>query len=208
MGSQNCGLDHTGHGERSPAWASGPVPPSPPSLLWRSSGRASALGRRGRAGSTTCGVSGDLPSPRERCCCQRYQLSACLHPGLGERRVKLLLSAAGASGQHQPCSLASFIARLGRDVLHPASFWSALGAGRVRAVSRAEEREGEVESISPGCGLACLHCCEFVGGGYTLPCLSLNFESFNRLSAHQLSFTCQIFADVHMYICICIQSQM
>lgn len=70
---------------------------------------------------------------RERCCCHWCHLSACLDPRLGERsrrglRVRLLLSAASTSGQHQPCSRANFIAALGRDVLQPDSFWSALEA--------------------------------------------------------------------------------
>lgn len=206
-----------------------PVVPSPPSLPWRSCGRASAVVRRRGSGLTgrgglpgTAGLTtrprGVWPlggvgfgTPGERCC-RRYQLPACLDPGLGERsrrglQVKLLFRAASGSGKHQPCSRASLSAPLGRGVLQPSSFWSVIEASIVCAVSRAYEREAEVESISPDCEIGCLHFCKFIGGGCTLPCLSLNFESFNRLPARQLSFTCQIFADLYMYICIYIQFQ-
>lgn len=146
--SRDCGLDPAGHGERSRCCCPRPrFRGDPP-------GRVSAVVQRRGSGPTRraagqcrthrrVSVSPASPRPprgsrcgasRERCCCHRYHLSPCLDPKLGERsrrglRVKLQLSAASVSGQHQPCSPASFIAALGRDVLQPDFFWSALEAG-------------------------------------------------------------------------------
>lgn len=112
-------------------------------------------------------------TPRERGCCHRYQRSACLSLGWASAAaagsVKLLFSAAGASGQHQPCSRASFIAPLGSDVLQPASFGLLLRLALFVPCPAFRKGKLKFESINPVCELGCLHCCEFSGGVVTVP---------------------------------------